>query len=66
MTQEQRDALLAAAAERKAEIEAQAADKDRLSASVKSLKALVADGLPTSLTKWATFGARLLKIINEM
>ena len=42
-----------------------AADRDKLSGVVEQLKVLTAEGLPTTLTKWAALGAKLLKILAE-
>lgn len=52
MTPEQRQALIAA-------------DRDKLSGVVEQLKVLTAEGLPTTLTKWAALGAKLIKILAE-
>ena len=65
MTPEQRQALIAAAQARKAELDAVAADRDKISGVVEQLKVLTAEGLPTTLTKWAALGANLIKILAE-
>lgn len=46
-------------------IRAQKTEKDELAHVVSQLHELVKDGLPTTLTKWIAFGAKLLRIIGE-
>ena len=46
-------------------LRAQKAEKDELAHVMTQLRELVKDGLPTTITKWIAFGAKLLKIIGE-
>lgn len=46
-------------------LRAQKAERDHLADVMAQLHELVKDGLPTTLTKWAALGAKLIKILAE-